>query len=83
MHLSRTVNKFHNILSNVFQFFPIFSILYKFHIRHFTNIHPHPFLQFFRRFFLAQTYVNFSKIIDHLLRYDISNNYLNVPTSIQ
>ena len=34
-------------------------------------------------FLLLQTYVNLPKIFDHLLWYDTSNTYVNVPTSIQ
>ena len=79
--------KFQNILSNLFS---IFSSFFKFCIIYLSDILEILFLSlivfcnFFIIFYsLAQTYVNFSKITDHLLRYETSNNYINVPTTFQ
>ena len=83
MLFSQTVHKVHNILSNLFS---IFSNFFNSFIIFLSNILEIFILtliivcNFFIIFdFLAQTYVKFFKIADHLFRYGISKNYLNVP----
>ena len=82
MGLSQTVNKFHNIFSNLFSILSNFfksCIIFISDILEIFILTLIIFCNFFIIFHsLAQTYVNISKTIDHLLRYDISINYLNV-----
>ena len=82
MLLSQTVNKFHNVLSNLFSILSNFfksCIIFISDILEIFILTLIIFCNFFINFFSpAQTYVKFSKIFDPLLMYNISVNYLNV-----
>ena len=79
--------KFHNILSNLFSILSNFfksCIIFISDILEVFILTLIIFCNFSIIFYsLAQFYDNFSPTIQQFLRYDISNNFLNVPTSIQ
>ena len=86
MLFSQTAHKIRNRLSNLFSilsnFFKSFIIFIS-EILEIFILTLIIFCNFSIIFYsIAQTYENFSEIFHHLIRYDISNNYLNVPTSI-